>query len=260
MATFTELLQSATSTGGRWRFPLPDDWLQGRSAYGGLQVAYAVHAMRALVPGAPLRTIQATFIAPVPLGQVEVEAQVLRAGKSTTHVEARILGPELQLSVVAVFGTARRSAVELVAPNPRPLTEPGVEFPFVPGLTPNFTQHFRVRLREGALPFTGVADPRQVLDVELRHPPAPSELLLPMYADFIPPIAISYLNSPSPSSTLTWMLELLRDRWDDVGPGPWRVEGRLEAALDGYTSQSITLWTPEGRPAAFSRQSMTIFG
>jgi acyl-coenzyme A thioesterase PaaI-like protein len=60
-------------------FVVSDDWLQGRSAFGGLQAAFGVAAMRRMLPVAlPLRTLQVTFVAPVPPGPVRAQAQLLR--------------------------------------------------------------------------------------------------------------------------------------------------------------------------------------
>jgi hypothetical protein len=66
--------------------------------------------------------------------------------------------------------------------------------------------------------------------------------------------------APTPGSPLTWMLELLRDRYDDLGLDDWRVDAELIAARDGYTNQSVMLWGPCGEPVALSRQSMVVFG
>jgi hypothetical protein len=63
-----------------------------------------------------------------------------------------------------------------------------------------------------------------------------------VFADFIPPIALSMFAVPTPGSSLTWMLELLRDRYDDLGLDDWRVDAELIAARDGYTNQSVMLW------------------
>jgi hypothetical protein len=38
------------------------------------------------------------------------------------------------------------------------------------------------------------------------------------------------------------------------------VDAELVAARDGYTSQSVMLWAPDGTPVAISRQSMLVFG
>ena len=38
------------------------------------------------------------------------------------------------------------------------------------------------------------------------------------------------------------MIELLRDRYDDLGMDDWRVDAQLIAARDGYTNQNVMLW------------------
>ncbi len=141
----TKLLETAALSQGELAVDVTDDWMQGRSVFGGLQAALALRAMRTLVPSAPLRTLQGTFFAPVAGGPVRATARVLREGKSATHVEGRIVEGDSTLAlVIAVFGTARTSVVS-VTPRQAPVEghEP-VVFPFIPGVTPNFTQHFGV--------------------------------------------------------------------------------------------------------------------
>jgi hypothetical protein len=48
-------------------------------------------------------------------------------------------------------------------------------------------------------------------------------------------------------SSLTWMIELLRDGYDDLGMDDWRVDAELIAARDGYTNQGLMLWGRAGR-------------
>src|SRR5437868_11178722 len=110
---FTELMQSARLAGDTWTLQVSDDWMQGRSVFGGLQAAFGVRAMRALVPaGVPLRTLQVTFIAPIEAGAMRARARVLRTGKNTAHVEAQLLnGEQVQASMIGVFGAGRQSAV-----------------------------------------------------------------------------------------------------------------------------------------------------
>ena len=63
---FQDLLNPLAQEADALRFAIPDDWLQGRSAFGGLQAAFALKAMRELTGvAAPLRVMQTTFIAPV---------------------------------------------------------------------------------------------------------------------------------------------------------------------------------------------------
>ncbi|MEE4211787.1 MAG: hypothetical protein V2I43_21285, partial [Parvularcula sp.] len=39
-----ELLESGTRDEGKWHFSIPEDWAQGRTAYGGLTAALSAHA------------------------------------------------------------------------------------------------------------------------------------------------------------------------------------------------------------------------
>lgn len=238
------------------------DWLQGRTVFGGLQAAVALRAMRTLVPAVPLRTLQGTFLAPVPEGTVTAAARVLRIGKSATHVESRIVDGDATLALlVGVFGSARASTVN-VPPKQAPLQGEGkpIEFRYIPGVIPAFTQHFKVRWLRGLPPFTADTRTDHVLEIGLRDTGPVTEGHVLAMADFIPPIALSHLKSPAPGSTLTWMIEMLTERFDGLSLEHWRIDATMGAARDGYTSQSVMVWGPGGEPLATSRQSMVVFG
>lgn len=258
---YSQVLDSVRQQDGGWTAAIPEDWLQGRSAFGGLQSALALRAMRDLVPrGVPLRTLQTTFMAPVPAGAIRLQVQVLRAGKSATHVEARLMDQGQTLCIViGVFGTSRPSAVRLSPAQPAVACDKPVVFPFIPGITPSFTQHFAVRWLRGGLPFSGSTSPQNVVEIGLRDEGVASEEHVLAIADFIPPIALSMLKQPVAGSSMTWMIEFLGDHVDGLPLQGWRMDGELSAAQDGYTSQTGMLWGPDGRAVALSRQSMVVF-
>ena len=236
------------------------EWLQGRSVFGGLQAAIALQAMRTLVTAAlPLRTLQMTFLAPVESGGVRASARVLRAGKNTTHVEARIGESDVQALAIGVFGNARESIVQraVAPPTPQKIRR---ALPFVPGVMPNFLQQFDVDLVDGAPPFADAHITRSAYELGLRDSGPVTESHVLVFADFVPPVALSWMSKPTPGSSLTWMLELLHT---DITAQPlagWRTESDMLAAADGYTSQTTTLWAPSGAAVALSRQSMVVFG
>jgi len=237
------------------------DWLQGRTVFGGLQAAIALRAMRTLVPDVPLRTLQGTFLAPVPGGTVTAVAKVLRTGKSATHVEAHLVDGEATLALlVGVFGAARESKVRVSPQQPAVAAGRTIEFPFMPGLTPEFTRHFKVRWLVGRPPFTGDTRTDNVLEVGMRDTGLATEGHVLAMADFIPPIALSHLKGPAFGSTLTWMIEMLGRGFEGQGLDAWRVDAHMSSAADGYTSQAVMLWGPNGAPVATSRQSMVVFG
>jgi hypothetical protein len=234
--------------------------MQGRSLFGGVQVAIAMPALRTLVPAAPLRTLQVTFIEPV-AGALEVRAQVLRRGKSATHVEARILhAGKTAALVLAVFGEARESAVRVTPAEPAVASTGAIPFPFVPGVMPNFTQHFSTRLLRGALPFAGQPVRACSYELSLRDEGPCSEAHLIAIADFVPPVGLSHLAKPTPGSTLTWMLGLLTARVAELPLTGFRVDAELLSARDGYTSQAVMVWGQDGTPLVVSHQSMLVFG
>ena len=255
------LVSRIQSEKGAATLDVPDDWLQGRTLFGGLQAVVGVAAMRTLEPKAPLRSLQVTFLAPVPGGPVRAEARTLRSGKSTTHVEARIVDGDNTLALmVGIFGLARASAVTLL---PRQRGVPDAvssELPWIPGVTPNFTQHFRARFLAGGPPWSGANAPENVIALAMRDTGNATEHHVLAMADFIPPIALSYLKTPVPAAALNWMLELVAE---DVGSLPlegWRIDAEMTAANGGYINQSLTLWGPGGVPVALGRQTMVVFG
>jgi hypothetical protein len=217
--------------------------------------------MRSLVrEGIPLRVLQMTFVAPA-TGDVSVRPRVLRAGKSATHLEAHVLGgQELSSIAVGVFGLGRPSRVNVVPRvQPVPVEEASrASRVKAPGI--HFTQHFAMRWLRGAPPFAGSTDPTAVVEVGIDDDaPASIEHVIAI-ADAIPPIALSWLETPAPGSSVTWTLEMLRDDFDDLPLEGWVLHAELTAGRDGYTSQSAFVCAPDGSVTALSRQNMVVFG
>jgi acyl-coenzyme A thioesterase PaaI-like protein len=260
--TLSAWIDSASLGEGFATALVTDDWLQGRSAFGGLQAVTAWLAMRTLVPGTmPLRALQMNFIAPVPAGALQAEANVLRVGKSVTQVEARLLaGGQRCASAVGLFGAARAS--QLVHRPVRPDVTCGqpVDFPFRAGITPAFTQHFSARWLRGSPPFSGGSSRESVVELALHDTGTCSEAHVLAIADFIPPVALSMLSAPTPGSSLAWMLELSALDYAAMPLSGWRIDSEMVAAGEGYTSQSNRIWGPKGDLVALSRQSMVVFG
>jgi acyl-CoA thioesterase len=260
---FSQVLESLVIQNGVGSATVPADWMQGRSVFGGLQSALALRAMRAFVPAeVPLRALQTTFIAPVS-GAVTLEARVLRTGKSVVQAEARFVeGGQTSAIVIGIFGRARASRVEVVPQPPSftPLESP-IDSGFVPGVTPSFIQHFKMRWLSGTLPFTGSrVAPRATIEVGIDDAGPANEAHVVAIADAIPPLALSMLTEPAPGSSATWTLEMLTDRFDGFALAGWRLHAELRAGRDGYTSQYAMVCAPGGHAVALSQQIMTVFG
>src|SRR5258706_11305999 len=95
---FSVLISRIQAADGESMLDVPEDWLQGRTLFGGLQAVVGLAAMRSLAPDAPLRSLQVTFLAPLPGGIVKARARLLRSRKSATHVEARLVHGENTLA------------------------------------------------------------------------------------------------------------------------------------------------------------------
>lgn len=259
---FSEVLDSLKCSGGAWTADVADDWQQGRSLFGGLQAALAVKAMRDLVPESPLRSVQVTFMAPVPAGIVNIRAQILRRGKSATHVEARIVEGEQSLCLlVGIFGSSRPSKVERVLQQPKVECENPRLFPYIEGITPAFTRHFTMHWLRGSMPYSGTTLPENVIELGFRDETGlATDMHVLALADVIPPIGLSMLKVPTAGSSMTWTIEFLTEQITDLPLQGWRMDAEMVAAKDGYTSQSAVLWGPDGRAVALSRQNMVIFG
>lgn len=261
---FSEILRAMRGEQGEWLASVGEDWLQGRTVFGGLQAAIGIKAMRGLVPAElPLRTLQATFVAPLPAGAIRVEARLLRTGKSASHVEARLYdGAQLACSLLAIFGSARPSVINIAPAWPEVARdfEAARELPFIAGATPVFTRNVRMRWAQGTFPFMGAAQPKTQIYVSLRDEPGIDDMLVTGLADIIPSPGLSLLKTPVPASSLTWTLEFLVDRFEAPAEAAWLMDAEVTAAGSGYMHQTATLWSPARRAVALSRQSVVVFG
>jgi acyl-CoA thioesterase len=274
-ASFGAVLDSLRREGESWAVTIPKAWSNGRTVFGGLQVALGVRAMRdALgaslgdgngnVVALPLRSLQTTFVAPVPAGtRVELRAEFLRSGRSATHARCDLLHEGmLACTTVAIFGAARHSRIALDIPRPQLQADPEAlpNLPYIPGITPEFLQQLQLRWGAGKVPYSGHGEPHSTIFARLRDPDCTAEDALIALADSIPTPGLSMLDKPAPATSMNWMLELIgdpalleRDEWSMIGTD-------VRAGADGYLSQTSVLWGAGGHAFSVSHQSVAIFG
>lgn len=259
MIDLVTLLQRLTADDGSYRITASDDWLQGRTAYGGLTAAICVEAaLRRFPELPPLRSAQFTFVGPA-TGELIARPEVLRQGKSTSFVNVDLAGGAgLATRATLVFGSARTSAINHMMPPAPSSTECKLSPPFFKERLAIFTQHFEVRNAGGAYPFEQAADP--VYRVWSCHEgPAPQTVVgLLALADVLPPAAYVLSKQFAPLSTVSWMIDLLTDKLE-TPDGWWLVEAKAEHAVDGYSSQAMTIWDSSGKAVALARQNIAIF-
>jgi acyl-CoA thioesterase len=262
MTAFSALLASMVEDGSSYRVTVTDDWLQGRTAYGGLSAALCVEAALRATPGLPpLRSAQFTLIGPAS-GPLTITASVLRRGKSAVFVGVDLVG-EVGLATRAVlsFGVARASAIVREA-LPMPVVANIADSPpFFPGDRPTITfqQHFESRIAGGARPFQPDMAPEY--RIWFRHRDAAARAgIVPLIAlaDAPPPAAMVLFTQAAPISTMTWTLDILSDA-PATDDGWWLVQSVAETAHQGYSSQAMMLWNARGEPVIAARQTVAIF-
>jgi acyl-CoA thioesterase len=273
-STLSELLlrreRADTDRAQRVRFHAPADWSQGRTTFGGLLSALAVQAMRDVCGnGWPLRALQTNFVGPIEPGQFTIEVQLLRQGKNIRQVQARVVvsdaGCMEQTSgvMVGVFGLARASTLPTLSPQPWPVAstiEEAFPYPYVPDVMPAFTQHLDFRHAEGGLPYSGSKDWHSRVYVRLKQTgDVDHELQAVLLADAGPTPALAQMTGFTPSSTVSWALELRPVSIADH-QGFWRMDKDALATGEGYVNEKTTLWTPCGQLAAFGYQVVAVYG
>jgi acyl-CoA thioesterase len=246
-------------------FELSQDWMQGRAGYGGLVGALALKSMRGLVPpDRNVRSLLICFAGPVGPAPFSIRTQALRSGRAVTTVEAKVIQQGGVCCVaVGCFGGDRASAIQ-VEPIARPkmaAPDEAVELPYIEGLTPAFTCHFAYRWALGELPFTGKGGRELGGWIQFRESTdCLTEEWLVALADAWPTPVLSMLTAPAAASTLTWELEFVHLNRQTCSPNDWwAYRSVVDCSERGYVHEQSTIWDPEGRLAAYGRQTSAVF-
>lgn len=261
---FSDVLSSLRADGDAFSVELDESWFQGRSPFGGLQAALAVAAMRQRIGDTlPLRVLQVSFIAPIPAGRLAIEVRLLRQGRSVTHVEARLrVGDDTACLVVGIFGKGRASSLRVESQYPEVPRAPEActRLPFIEGVTPAFTRHIEFSWAAGGFPYSAAKKPRTQIYLRMAEGRPVGEAELIALADAIPSPGLSMLKTVAMASSLSWTLEFLTTDYDPDPAKHWLFTAEVSDGADGYLYQTGTLWSPDRRPVALSRQSVVVFG
>lgn len=262
MTPFSALTAAMQQHNDHHNIVLPDDWLQGRTAYGGLSTALCLEAItRSFADLPPLRSAQVCFVGPA-TGTLNISADVLRKGKSTVIVGSDLTGDSgLAVRSTFCFGAGRASSHDYQS-----LVMPNVATPdqcpdyFVWPNRPNFMRHFDGRLAAGAQPKTTGAKPE--MTVWLRHHDAGDETNLARLlalADALPPASWVLSQEIIPISTITWSIDMLDDA-PSTSTGWWLLQTTADTSREGYSAESNIIWSPDGKPVLVARANVAIFG
>ncbi len=245
-----------------FRIAIPEEWHQGRTAYGGLSSTLALAAARTVAGEGlpPLRSAAVSFVGPL-YGEVEARGRLLRQGKNATWASAEVTRDgECGLLASFAFMGPVASTLHL---NERALPAglvPVAEArprPFHPLMPVFLREYFETRF---ALPPAASRQPEICAWFRLKDRTGldpMSELLL--VADALPPGVMPLLNPGTPLSSMTWQVNLLtaapatQDGW-------WLLRSRGEYAENGCSSQTMDVWNVMGEPVATGMQAIAVFG
>jgi acyl-CoA thioesterase len=252
-----DILGQATPIEGGFRATIPADWLQGRTSYGGLSSALALHAAQACEPDLPpLRSAQVSFIGPLS-GEVSVTATRLRRGRNAAFIQADIVSEAgLGYRATFVFMSDQPSRIELDGRLETHHRPPAPDATLYTGPDEFFTGNFNfLDLKEET---TGDAEWLRWARLRAFAGLDPMVHVLAV-ADALPPAAFKLLGKqPAPISSLTWIVNLLTPT-PTTTDGWWLLSATSDYARNGCSSQTMMIWNADGQPIAQGMQSVAIF-
>ncbi|WP_181160013.1 acyl-CoA thioesterase [Sandaracinobacter neustonicus] len=260
MATFDSVLAGMQADGDGWTAHGPEDWLQGRTLYGGMSAALALKACELSVPDLPpLRAGQIAYVGPA-AQDVRLVPGVLRRGRSVTTMACDLISDgAVALRALFVFGAERESAYAATPPPPPACARPDEVEPLWGKGRPGFTANIDQRLAGGNGLLSGADKGELLAWVRHSRPVAPGMPALVALGDALPPASYPRFTAPAPISTITWGFELF-DPGHAQGAGWYLLQAKDDGVGQGYSMQSMAMWDEAGRPVLLARQSVAIFG
>jgi acyl-CoA thioesterase len=273
MGRFADDVVVAGVGDGRYRAQLGHEWDLFPLPQGGVVASFALRAAASEVadPAQQLRSCTTIFAGQVSAGDLEVDVQVLRRGRSATQVVATVRnrGAEAGATTVAVFGSSRRgpSFVDVARPKvPSPQECHSYRDPPPPEIEPFETRPFWTRVEGrsalGHAPWEDYEPAGSDVATWLRFDDPPlledgslDPLGLLTLADRMPGCVSERIGRDgdpwfAPSADLTFhLLEPVRTEWV-------LAHDRARWADDGWASIESTLWDENENLVAYATQMM----
>jgi len=266
---FADDTKVVVSGPNRYDGVIRDAWNLRPLPQGGIVTALGLRAMAHALdhPEQRLRTLHTAFIAQVAAGPVEIEVELLRAGRSMSHLRAEVrnTGTPRGHATTAIFGSRREGFefTDLEPPSeiPRPVDCPSFrdpppddfEFAFEP--MPFWTELVEGRPVLGHAPWEDYVPDRaeNALWYRFDDPPMLDDgtmdpLALVVLADTMPGAVGEKIGRRPDRMWFAPSIDLTVHVLDDCR-SPWVLaHNRARYAGDGYASADMALWDcgPEG--------------
>ncbi|GGB66204.1 thioesterase family protein [Blastomonas aquatica] len=252
-----ETLASLVPADNGWTVTIPSDWMQGRTAYGGLSSALAHHCARLAVPDAPpLRSAQVAFVGPL-ANEVTISCDLQRRGRNTAFVETKIRNADgLGFIGTFIFMSKRESKIDFEGVHRPDVAPPPAEGSTRSGPPEFFTSQMEYPEKRLEL---GMNTPRLASwhrFAERDGLDAMTELLC--IGDGLPPSAMGLMDAAGPISSMNWQVNMLTDA-PETENGWWLLESVTHHAHHGASSQYMTVWNSRLEPVMAAMQSVALF-
>ena len=258
--TIAQMLEPVAANAGSITLPHAQEWMQGRTMYGGMSalIAYTA-AMRAFPDLPPLRAAQIGFVAPIG-DTFALTATIVRQGRNVSQIRSEIVADgEVALTAYWLFGASRApNAVHPAAPPENwpggPLDQEVLALDKAPAFIRN---NYEIRR---AQTLSGPGEPivrRWARVTDAGALDAMSQLIL--LGDTLPPGAMRVMQRRGPISSINWSFNLLGSAPHTMD-GWWLTENASDHADDGYSSERLRLWNSEGQQVLAGMQLVAIFG
>jgi hypothetical protein len=262
-----EYVAASTPENGRWT--VAAGWAQGRGAWGGLVIAALLRSAETLIaePTQQLRAVTGQFLGPIPVGTIDVPAQVLRVGSATTgvRVDAVDEAGTVLATLTGVWGVDRAPDIDPDYAMWGALTCPEADsWESVPvvGIGPPIGPEFGDRLTFHPIsgyPGQGVASTLGWVGLPDAgaddHFDAASLVGL---VDAWWPGAIAIAGVGHPMGTISFSAHVVCDPSSILGAEPLLHEGFVTRANSGFSSEVRRLWSADGQLLIDSIQSVAI--
>lgn len=241
---------------GSFTADVDPSWHVRRGANGGVVAAVILRALGAVVDDAERvpRSLTLHYTGPFDEGPTQIDAAVVRSGRSMTTAQARATrdGAPVVLALGA-FST------------PRPTVEfNDIEMPDVPppdALTPaprveggpSFAGHWEYRLAAGSPPFSGARHAHAAAWMAPRDRTPLDYPLLAALTDAFYPALFATQTGPVAVPTVDLTIHF-RNPLPVDDEGPWLGVFRTHLATDGFLEEDGEIWSRDGVLLAQSRQ------
>ncbi|WP_392353362.1 thioesterase family protein [Pseudoalteromonas sp. PB2-1] len=263
---FEQLLAKASELGcDRTKvMQFPENWCQGRTAFGGLSAALLYQAMRQHINSSRrLLSLSTNFVGPLIADtDFSIDVEVLREGKNSAQVLARIIQDgDVCIITQACFGAKRQSTVRVDVTKTMQLKPVDERFalPYKEGEMPAFFQHIALCLQDGNMPFSAADTSHLSGWMKLKHTPEQmNEAQIIALADAWPPTLLQMYKQPAPASSMSWYLEFVEE--PNIAHDAWvGYEAITHHSKNGYGLEDGCIWSEDGKLIALSRQTVALF-